>query len=80
MPSWCGVALDGADEVLHHERHAAERAVGRLGACARALSNSGWITALSSRVQRLDALDRALDELARLASPRADEVGLGGGV
>ena len=49
-------------------------------AAARALSNSGVITALSSRVEALDALDRLVDQLARACLPAADQLRLGRGV
>ena len=55
-----------AVEVLHDHRHAGERPR-RTGAAARvrARSNSGWITALISGFDGLDARDRGVDELGR---------------
>ena len=79
MPSWCGVPSTAQTRSLTTNGTPLEGPVGRLGRAAPS-SNSGWITALSVAVERLDALDRALHELLRRHLPGADEVGLGGGV
>ena len=77
------VARRVAEEVLHQERHARERAVpGTIG--PRLLrgraSKRGWMTAFSCGLQPLDARDRGVDQLERARVAAAHQLGLRGGV
>jgi hypothetical protein len=73
-----GRVRHGADQVLDHERHSPERPVRRLGGAG--LVEERVDNRVQVAVERLDALDRALHQLAWRHLPGADEVGLGGGV
>ena len=67
MPEVERLAGEGGAEVLEQERHALEGAVGQLAARPprSPSSKSGWMTALSSPVDRLDPGDRRFDQLGR---------------
>ena len=68
-------------EILHHDRHAAERAVGRVSvASSRARSKRSWMTAFSAGLTLLDARDRGFDELDRCDLAVADQLRLRGRV
>ena len=67
-------------EVLHHHRHAGERAGDRRrGACAGAVEQR-MDHRVDLGVGGLDARDRGVDELGGGELARGDELGLGGGV
>ena len=67
-------------EVLHQDRDAAERTVGRgvglgVGAVVAPMDHR-----VELRVHRVDARERGVDQLARRGRAVADQRGLGGGV
>jgi hypothetical protein len=70
--------LDGANQVLHHERHALERPVRRLG--GERLLEQRVDDRVQVTVQALDPLYGALRELLGRHLPLGDEFGLCGGV
>ena len=74
-------ARELAVEVLHDDRHAAERTVGQvaLGRGARPLEQR-MDHRVHVVVQRFDARDRGVDQLDRLRVAAANERGLVGGV
>ena len=68
-------ALDLGDEVLQHHRHAGERSGCRWCLRERAFEHRGH-HGVEGGVERLDPLDRGLDELGGRHLTAGDELGL----
>ncbi len=77
MPSYIGSPAECAARSLSRKGTPRNGPSGRSSAAAaRALSNSGVITALISGSSALDARDRLVDQLGGAGLPAADQLGL----
>ena len=76
-----GVAGAECMEVLEHERHTAERSVGKCSCCfGPGLFEPFVNDGIELRVQRLDAADGGVDQFQGRGLAAADTRSLGGGV